>query len=134
MGPVKFNDELYVEHLKMDDFSVGEAMSDNHSYMGYYGSQQGKWEAQVRFFKLQLENRKAQVAQEIRSEATGKAPSQGVVDARVQLDPEVQQISKKLILAQEQETQYTNAIKAFTDRGNNARSKNSTQRAEKSNY
>lgn len=132
MDAVQFDYDTYLEKLHLSDNDIGEALSDNAAMLGFYGYQQGKWEAKAALNKVRLKNRESEVAQTIRAE-DGKV-AQTTIAARIPLDTVVKALEQRLVLDREQETLYSNAFKAFLDRGNNARSKNTTQRVERANY
>jgi hypothetical protein len=118
-----------MEVINLDANAPHLAMADNSSFLAFYGTQQGLWEGQTNLVKMQLENQEAIVQEELRS--SGEKMTAGVTEAKVALDEEVQKLKKLLVVAKMQNTLYTNACKAFTDRGNNSRSLNTRQRGER---
>lgn len=127
---VRFDMQLCADNVTINDKDVSGGMRENASFLNFYGGQESNWNEQVQIYKTELAEREAEVAQGIRESATGKVPAQGVIDAMVILDEKVKELKRKLFAIERQASLYKNAVKAFTDRGNNIRSLNSSLRAE----
>ena len=128
--PEKFDYEKIHFAAQINELDPLPAVADNASWLSYLGYQQGLWEGVARRLKQQIINQESLVDQNAR--ASGAKVTSDAIKAMANLDPEVQELKRKLAFAEEQDTCYSNALKTFNDRGQNARSINTSLRAEQS--
>lgn len=127
----KFDVEVFLKNIRVNKNDPMDDLSDNAGFLAYYGYQQALWEGTANTIKLKLKTEEALASKRIR-ENGGKHTVESM-KAEVAIDEEVLKQSKRLVVAQTQDSLYTNAIKSFSDRGNNVRSIGTWLRAERGN-
>jgi hypothetical protein len=125
-----FDAEKAMESVDFDRYEPHPYLAKNASYLSFYGSQHGLWEAATVVLKLEAETREAILYDNVESKIEGKA-TENAKKAKVAQDEELQKIKKQLAFAKGQETMYKNQINALNAAGNNARTIESSLRGER---
>lgn len=108
-----FNVEKFLQDADFSELS--EDVAKNASLLAFYGAQEALWRTICDTVKMQVENKAA--ALEVAIKESGEKITDSTTKAKVQIDPEYQELKKKQIQALEQQRLYSNAISAIEQKG-----------------
>lgn len=127
MTAIPFDTTKFHKDVTINRIQLENELAVNPANLAFYIEQAALWNAQVDVAKLLLKNREAQVNIDIKD--AGKA-SVAYIAAKVQLDEQVQALSKKYIAVKKELALYEGAVEALSKKQFSLGSINAMNRVE----
>lgn len=106
-----FDAEKFEKDIRINRAHLEDELCDNPSFLAYYIQQAVQWTEQYDIIKTLIKNRASELYIQIKE--SGERSTEGLIDAKIQVDERWQELNKRLIKTKTQMALYQGAVTAL---------------------